>query len=178
MTLLLLFAACSTDTAGTAGASFRLFAGEPGRLYELRAPAAHDADTGSSDTGTAAPTDTAPAEATPSRWLRLAIDAWTLTEGPDADDSLAIATWPLTAEDGLVVDGTRLLPTNILAGAAADGATVRAVAPWETRYGTFPEAAEVEVAEGAWAGTQVFAKGVGPVYLTIAGVPWEMVWYE
>ena len=63
-------------------------------------------------------------------------------------------------------------------GAPADGARVRAIAPWTTWYGTFPRAAEVVVDEGAWKGTQVFAENVGPVHLTLDGASWEVTWYE
>ncbi|MDP2309434.1 MAG: hypothetical protein Q8P18_25660 [Pseudomonadota bacterium] len=178
MGLLALLAACSTDSASTAGTSFAAYAGDPGHLYELRAPAppGDTADTGASDT---AASDTA-APPAPSRWLRVDEASWTLTEGATADVGATVGTWVTRREGGLFVDEIRLLPDPVLAGKAADGATVRAIADWETRYGRFPDAAEIEIAGdgGAWAGTQVFARGVGPVFLTIDGAAWETVWYE
>ena len=180
-------AACTPADTGAGGASFRLYAGEPGQLYELRAPAeevvgdtAAPSDTSPSDT---APGDTA-APAGPTRWLRVDDAAWTLTEGDDVDTATLVATWAIQLDGGLTVDDTALLPDTVRAGAAVGTATVRAIAPWETVYGTFADAAEVEVTgDGPWAGTHVFAKGVGPVFLTLraaegASAPWETVWYE
>lgn len=164
ISLLLLLAACGSDAARTSGASFATYAGEPGRLYELRAPTL---------------VDTADTATSPSRWLRVADTTWTLTEGPSPDTGSPVATWTTRRERGLFVNDVRLLPANVLSGTSEDGATVRAVAAWDTVYGTFPDAAEVEITtEGTWAGTQVFAEDVGPVFLTIDGAAWETVWYE
>ena len=166
-------AACTPADTGAGGASFRLYAGEPGQLYELRAPAED------------APGDTAaPVPTGPTRWLRVDDAAWTLTEGDDVDTATLVATWALQLDGGLTVDDTALLPDTVRAGASVGTATVRAIAPWETVYGTFADAAEVEVTgDGPWAGTHVFAKGVGPVFLTLraaegASAPWETAWYE
>ena len=189
---LALLAACTPIDVGAGGASFRLYAGEPGQLYELRAPAEEVVgDTAPGDT--AAPSDTSPSDtapgdtaapAGPTRWLRVDDAAWTLTEGDDVDTASLVATWAIQLDGGLTVDDTALLPDTVRAGAAVGTATVRAIAPWETVYGTFADAAEVEVTgDGPWAGTHVFAKGVGPVFLTLraaegASAPWETVWYE
>jgi hypothetical protein len=172
--MLPLLVACADAPATTAGAGFAAYAGDVGRLYELRVPAP-PGDTAD----TAAPDTAAPDTTTPSRWLRVADTTWTLTEGATADAGTPIATWTTRRESGLFLDDVRLLPVNVLAGKSADGATIRAVATWDTVYGSFPDAAEVEITtEGAWAGTQVFAKGVGPVFLTIDGAAWETAWYE
>jgi hypothetical protein len=187
-------AACTPANTGAGGASFRLYAGEPGQLYELRAPSEEVAgdtaapiDTAPSDT---APSDTSPGDTAapvstgPTRWLRVDDAAWTLTEGDDVDTATLVATWALQLDGGLTVDDTALLPDTVRAGASVGTATVRAIAPWETVYGTFADAAEVEVTgDGPWAGTHVFAKGVGPVFLTLraaegASAPWETAWYE
>ncbi|MFN7143198.1 MAG: hypothetical protein ACK4YP_05435 [Myxococcota bacterium] len=168
-----LLIACADSTPTGAGKGFEAYAGDVGRLYELVQPAADVADTG--DTGDTAAV-AAPTGA--SRWLRVEDGAWVLTEGDDVDTAAAIATWAVEREGGLVVDTQKLLPPNVVEGASADGARVRAIGPWTTWYGTFPTAAEIAVADGPWKGTQVFAEGVGPVSLTIGGVVWEMAWYE
>ncbi len=172
--LALLLAGCGADTPASGGADAAAYAGVVGRLYELHPPAGAADDTAAGDTAA----DTATAPPGPTRWLRIDATAWTLSEGDDIDTALVIGTFALRADDGLVVDGTRLLPGRLTEGASADGARVRAIAPWTTWYGTFPRAAEVAVDEGAWKGTQVFAENVGPVHLTLDGASWEVTWYE
>jgi len=182
---LALLAACTPVDPGVGGASFRLYAGEPGQLYELRAPVAEATDTAADTAGDTGPGDTAaPVTTGPTRWLRIDETSWTLSEGDDVDTATLVATWALTLDGGLTVDDTPLLPDTVRAGATAGTATVRAIAPWETVYGTFADAAEIEVAgEGPWVGTHVFAKGIGPIFLTLraaegASAPWETAWYE
>lgn len=166
--------ACADPAKTGAGAGFEDYAGDVGRLYELVQPAADTDDTAAAAGDTAGVTPPTGV----SRWLRVDEGAWVLTEGDDVDAAAPIATWTVKREAGLVVDTQRLLPPNVVEGAAADGARVRAIGPWTTWYGTFPTAAEIAVADGPWKGTQVFAEGVGPVSLTIGGVVWEMAWYE
>ena len=175
---LALLAGCGGDSPASGGADAAAYTGVVGRLYELHPPSGAADDTAGDTAGDTAAADTATAPPGPTRWLRIDATAWTLSEGDDIDTALVVGTFALRTSDGLVVDGTRLLPGRLTEGASADGARVRAIAPWTTWYGTFPRAAEVVVDEGAWKGTQVFAENVGPVHLTLDGASWEVTWYE
>jgi len=103
---------------------------------------------------------------------------WDVRYGLDWSDSDPIDVFAVNLVGGLTVDGQRMLPEVVEEGQVADGVELVAIDTWEARYGVFPEVAEVEVAEGEWAGTQAFAREVGPVRLTFSGQAWDLVFYE
>ncbi len=164
-----LLAACSGGSVPAGGGrDFREFIGSAGELIELRPPMG--TDTGPvMDTG---------GVAIVSRWLAIEDAAWGLRSGDDWDTGAVLGEWALAYEGGLIVAGAQLLPERIAEGESAGGARIRTLTPYETGYGTFLDAVTVEVAEGEWAGTQVFAAGAGPVSLTLGGEVWELVWYQ
>lgn len=110
--------------------------------------------------------------------LRVEEGAWKMRIGDRWADATALGAWPYEADDGLIVGESRLLPRTVEAGAQEEGATVESVDRGEVWYGTFDEVATVTIAAGDWAGEQRFARGVGPIFLTLGGEPRELVYYE
>jgi hypothetical protein len=112
-------------------------------------------------------------------------DRWVLRLGERWRDAAPIASLDVQAEQALVVDGVTLLPPFVGVGEVAEGAEVVGRGEHEVWYGLFFDTSTVEVADGAWAGTQVFAEGHGPIRLTVSaaafGLPvgaWQLVGYE
>ena len=93
------------------------------------------------------------------------------------DGAITSMTWEIGGT-GLTLDGTLILPDPPTQGTAGDGAEVTEVGTWEVWYGAFEDTVTVEVSSGALAGTNVFGKGLGPIYLTMGGGPWELVYYQ
>lgn len=110
--------------------------------------------------------------------LRAVDEAGSPDPGRDWEDGTPLDAFPADASDGIRVDDTLLLPAAFDVGTEVDGVRVTAIGPHETWYGTFDRAATVEVAGGRWAGTQVFAEGLGPVGFTVDGEPWDLVSYD
>jgi hypothetical protein len=104
--------------------------------------------------------------------------ARTLTIGEDAWEMTPDDRWTRSAADALVVDDVTLLPARLSEGASDGAATIETMGEWTVWYGTFPKTVEVTVAEGDFAGTAVFAEGVGPIQLTLRGEALETTTYE
>lgn len=98
--------------------------------------------------------------------------------GRDWDDATPIEAFAVDASDGIRLDDTLVLPAAFEVGTEVDGARVTAIGPHEAWYGTFDRAVTVEVADGRWAGTQVFAEGLGPVGFTLDAAVWDLVSYD
>lgn len=98
--------------------------------------------------------------------LEIGEGQWTLRLGADWDDATPVSEHAVSTDGALVVDGVELLP------AKPAGAT-----DFTTYYGTFPDTVSSTVEEGAFAGHWVFARGLGPVLLTVDGVERELVYY-
>jgi hypothetical protein len=95
------------------------------------------------------------------------------------DPTGAASSWPYQLDDrGLIVDLVQLLPPRVGTGSEAEGTRVTATGATEVYYGTFDDTVTVEVSDGSFAGTAVFASGLGPVRLTVAGVALELVYYQ
>ena len=88
-------------------------------------------------------------------------EAWTVTRGDDVDE---VET---TRDGGFSLGDTLVLPERI-----------ESVTEVEVFYGTFPSVAEVTVDDGDWAGEQAFAQDVGPIFLTLEGESWALIYYE
>lgn len=110
----------------------------------------------------------------PVTWIETTGSSWELRAGDDREDAVVVETLPIVLDDGVTVDGEQLLPAVLSVG--KDGVT--ALGEHETWYGTFPRAVTVEVSGGRWAGTQVFAEGLGPVTYTLDGTVWDLVSYD
>lgn len=112
-------------------------------------------------------------------------DRWALRRGARWRDAVELTVLEVEQDGALVVAGETLLPAVVGVGQEQDGASVVARGEYEVWYGTFPGTATVEVAEGTFEGTQVFAQGHGPIRLSldplVVGLPvadWELVGYE
>lgn len=114
-------------------------------------------------------------QSTDTAWEARAGDRWRAAE--------AVTTWTLDRAGGLTLDNTAMLPATVHTGAVTDAAEVTATGEAEVYYGAFPDTATALVAEGAWAGEQVFALDVGPIALRWrdpAGTAdaWQLATYE
>ena len=110
-------------------------------------------------------------------WIQVTQDAWVVREGLDWEGAAAVATWPMSATDGLSVDGDLLLPRSFEAGTGFENGTVGSPADREVWYGVFPAAIGVELTESVFGGEVVFAADVGPIAFTLEGRPWELAGY-
>lgn len=102
--------------------------------------------------------------------LETAETAWEIRDTNDA----VVDSFTADLSDGLLLDGEPILPSILAVGEAG----VTALGEHETWYGTFPRAVTVEIADGRWAGTQVFAEDLGPVTYTLDGQVWDLVFYD
>ncbi|MDP6934686.1 MAG: hypothetical protein QGG40_17325 [Myxococcota bacterium] len=105
-------------------------------------------------------------------------DSWQIREGTEWDDALHVAVHQVTSDAGLWVDEDQILPARLTEGETGEGVEVTHTGDFEVWYGTFPDTVQVEVAEGTWAGTQVFAPGLGLIHSTYLGEVWELTYYE
>jgi hypothetical protein len=104
--------------------------------------------------------------------------SWERRTGREWDDGTPTGAWARSVREGAVyLEESLTVPASVTAGSSAEGARVLSVGAREVWYGTFPDTVEIEVAAGPLAGTQVFAKGVGPIVLTLEGVGWELAGY-
>ena len=110
--------------------------------------------------------------------LRVEEGEWRMRIGDRWADATQLGTWPYEADPGLIVGESRLLPDRVEVGEAQAGATVESIDAGTVWYGTFDEVATVTVEEGDWAGEARFAKGLGPIALTLRGELRELVYYE
>lgn len=102
--------------------------------------------------------------------------SWERRTGREWEDGAPVGRWARSVQEGaLYLESALTVPASVRDG--ADDARVVSTAPREVWYGTFPDTVEVEIAAGPLAGTQVFAKGVGPIALTLEGVGWELAGY-
>ncbi len=100
-------------------------------------------------------------------WLAIEDGAWELREGTAWDEATMLSRHEVTVEGPLLVDGVEFLP-----------AEPRSSSDYTAYYGTFPDTVSTEVPEGELAGPWVFARDLGPVHLTVAGVERDLVYYE
>ncbi len=156
MTWMLL--ACAQGDGLVADEGPEAYVGEPGTYYEL-GPADDPNGLG---------------------WLLEATEgSWTMKEGETWISGTEL--FSVTAEaskNGLMVGSTQLLPDSVEEGSSGDGVTVVSRGEVTVYYGTFVDAVTVEVGSGDWAGTQVFARDIGPVLLTWQGTQRELRYYE
>lgn len=111
--------------------------------------------------------------------LRAEADEWTMVVGESWATGTEIGRFTVRADaDGLWAADTLLLPDRVSVGATGEGVEVTAIEEHTTYYGTFDLAVTVEIESGAWAGTQVLARGFGPVTATLDGETWDLVYYE
>lgn len=96
-------------------------------------------------------------------------------EAPDG--AITSLPWEI-AGTGLTLDGTLILPDPPTEGTAGDGVEITESGSREVWYGSFEDTVTVSVDGGVLAGTDVFGKGLGPIYLTMGGAPWELVYYQ
>ncbi|MFZ5478278.1 MAG: hypothetical protein ACOZNI_16040 [Myxococcota bacterium] len=112
------------------------------------------------------------------RMLRVAEESWEVRGGEAWEDGAVVATWTRELPDELLVGDVVLLPPKLYEGASKGAATVESEGEWTVWYGTFPQAFELTIGEGDFAGTAVFAEGVGPIQLTLSGEELELTYYE
>lgn len=98
--------------------------------------------------------------------LRLGADAWEARVGASWDEGEVLGVWPVVRKPALELDGVTLLESPLPPPAELD-----------VYYGTFPEVISSEVAKGEFAGEWSFARGLGPIVATLAGVRRECVVY-
>ena len=113
------------------------------------------------------------------RMLEATGGTWELRSGAaEWESGSPIEAFAVELTPDLKVGDDTLLPARVRAGERIDGAQVVSVEAWETWYGTFEVAAEVEVDAGRWQGTQAFALGFGLVTFTLDGEIWDLRYYE
>lgn len=153
--LLLLLAACGPkDGEGTTGGAAADYASPPGAVLDL-VPAGQGK---SGQVSTLSVTD--------ATW------DW---EDPQGQTS----SWPwAVGADGLSVNGELILPARTGPGSSGAGVSVTDNGATEVYYGTFDDTVTVEIDAGSFAGTAVFARGLGPIVLTLSGVPMELAYYQ
>ena len=153
--MILLALACSGGGAAvpeSLGGGAEEYAGPVGRLLQWAPPELPDAD------GVV---------------LRIEDGTWNFEW---ADGTTGSSTWTLD-DQGFAVDGVYLLPARLAEGSTADGVAVTQSGAVDVWYGNFPDCVTVEVDVGVWAGTQIFAKDIGPIAVTWNG-EWEAIYYE
>ena len=99
--------------------------------------------------------------------LAITPGAWEFRSGNEWDAAVAVATYVATVEAALVVDGVELLPESFEAGESSAGI-----------YGEYADTATHAVSEGTFAGTWIFARDLGPVYVALTGVEYQLVTYQ
>jgi hypothetical protein len=154
----LLLAACAGEEPEPAGFQASAFALDPG--LALQHATADDPATG------------------PTRWLLAEGTTWEIREGASWESAAVVETLEVALGGDLTVDGEVVLPASVAEGSAAGDAQVSAVGPFEAWYGTYDPAASVEVAAGRAAGSWAFAQDFGPVFFTLDGTAWDLVYYE
>jgi len=115
-------------------------------------------------------------EGTP-RMLRISEADWEFRAGDfwrKADPGTPLV---YTMDTDLVVDGQTLLPEEVRVGGAAESATIIESGVYEGYYGTFPDTVTVEIKEGPWTGTAIFARDIGLIRYSNDG-DWELTYYE
>jgi hypothetical protein len=126
------------------------------------------ADTGAADTGAA---DTGAAEI-PELRLDVGDAEWTFT----LESGASAFAWSVS--DGLIVDDSTLLPATVTKGSSGAGVEVTEVGELAVWYGLFPDVASVIVSAGRLSGEWAFARDIGPVFVTLGGQDWELVYYQ
>ncbi len=116
-------------------------------------------------------------------FLRLDEESWEGRHGESWGLGAWLGAWTAAFDDGLWLEdaaGERvnLLPDRLSQGATGEGVEVTALGEVSTWYGTFDDTVTVEVSEGDWAGTQVFARDFGLVLWTLGGETRELAYYE
>ncbi len=185
-------AACKKGGATPKSYAASVYAGPVGRSLVFEPVSAHadsgadsgtsdtaSADTGGADTAaadTAAPDtggDTSGDTASVAR-LTIAIGdtAWTITLPSGPTDH------PWSADNGLVVDDSTLLPPTVTKGAKADGVEVTDVGARTVWYGSFPDVGTTSVTSGSLAGEWAFARDIGPIAMHYGQTDWELVYYQ
>ncbi|MSQ03971.1 MAG: hypothetical protein EXR71_19135 [Myxococcales bacterium] len=99
--------------------------------------------------------------------LLIGVDRWTLRSGARWDEAEPVAEWAVITEPALMVDGQELLSMPLPDAVA--------VTTW---YGEFAESVEASPDAGRVAGAWVFARGIGPIVVTVDSVSRECVFYE
>jgi hypothetical protein len=110
--------------------------------------------------------------------LRAEASTWTLREGREWPTAEEVAALEIRTDDGLRAGDTLLLPESLIEGESSEGATVVGFQETEVYYGTFVDTVVVDIADGDWAGAQVFALDIGLVALTWRGEARELIYYE
>ncbi len=98
--------------------------------------------------------------------LRLGEDAWEARVGASWDEGEVLGVWPVVRKPTLELDGVTLLESPLPPPAEL-----------EVYYGTFSEVISKDVGRGEFEGEWSFARGLGPIVATIAGVRRECVVY-
>lgn len=114
----------------------------------------------------------------PVRWMLAEGSTWEIREGAEWESAAVVRVLEVGQDADLTVGGEVVLPATVAKGSTAGDARVTEVGPFEGWYGTYDPAASVEINAGQAAGTWVFAEGFGPVFYTIDGSAWDLVYYE
>lgn len=110
--------------------------------------------------------------------LRIDEERWEIRDGDRWADAAVVGAWSVDRSDGLQLDDVRMLPKNAEEGASADGLRVDFRGEVEVYYGVFPDAVETTVSGGGpLEGSHAFAKGIGPIRLTVGGETREVAFY-
>lgn len=99
--------------------------------------------------------------------LAISSTSWEFRTGNDWDDAVPVAVYDFVLAEALLVDGVELLPASFEAGASYAGL-----------YGEYADTATRTIAEGGFAGKWIFARNIGPVYVALNGVEYELVTYQ
>ncbi len=112
-------------------------------------------------------------------WLMIEVgsSSWDLRQGESWVDASSTEELAYTADDGLVLASSLVLPAELTEGGEQDGVQVLTIGDESVYYGTFPMAARCAVPSGRFAGEWVFAPAVGPVRMVIDDQIWELVYY-
>ncbi len=113
----------------------------------------------------------------PNLIIRMEETTWTLRQGMGWASAEELAEFDIDTSQGLKVGDDVLLPERLVEGQSSDGVEITAIGDAEVYYGIFPDTVTVDVQSGRWAGEQIFAAGVGLIYVTFDGESWEMVYY-
>lgn len=99
--------------------------------------------------------------------LAISSSTWEFRTGNDWDDAVPVASYAMVLDGALVVDGKELLPSSFEAGTSYAGL-----------YGEYADTASRTLTDGSFAGKWIFARNIGPIYIALNGIEYEMVTYQ
>ncbi len=118
----------------------------------------------------------APADG-PFLMIEVGPSSWELRQGTDWAEYDSTETLDYTTDDGLVLQGSLLLPAKLSEGEIQDGVEILSLGEASVYYGSFPNAATTVVPDGRFAGEWIFAPLLGPAQMSLDGQVWELVYY-